>query len=745
MMRNRDESGNTDEAKSRAITAVGTWLLGVGGVAAATGLATVIAARDDANGVLALGVAFPIVEAAEFLGECLLRNPLVWITRGGVVAAALAIGCGSLLWWRRRQAAFDESSPVMISIGFALLAQVFFLHALSAAGLMFYAAVLLVVVVAHVTGGHGTTDHELAGDRGTPSWGEAGLLLAIGTVAVLFRYFGLNRMFDYFEGELAPYMAGATNLHGMLLANIGLNGTWAPMGLLYYLPIWAMHAVAGSTVLAVRLGSAVVSMLTIIVVYLVVRDAISRSAALWSAALLAVDTLQVGWGRSDMHPHGATAWLGILLFGATVRALRTGATAWYVAVMLLMAVAWHQYPSGQFVILVPVLGFAVHAIQNRGFIVATWRKSLYIVAGAGLWAVGYSLAALAAVGRPVSPWQYLKLLGPRVLGGSDVDQRVEMPLAEFVSRVSTNTWDLVLGLFVEAPWVFHQTVIPNIESVTRRALPWFVVACAVVGLILCLLRIREAWSAPLLTLVVAGVVPAILSDQAWLKRASVLYVALVIVAAVPLAIVTDGVRRSLGRRARLIGGVLLGAGFLAWSSIWAHLWFSGREFAYGKSAETAIFEALEPHMAPNTLLIAALWGDYVDGEIAYLLADVLTERQPVAWYIVAPDTSDWPDLLADPLRALPRIDPNLWYYAWLGLADEVPRILANPSWTRVVYLIEDRPGAIRDINQLELLCPDLHLEQVFVGDDDEVIDGRVLMRYHMWIARCDDHFALMPH
>jgi hypothetical protein len=413
--------------------------------------------------------------------------------------------------------------------------------------------------------------------------------------------------------------------------------------------------------------------------------------------------------------------------------------------MLLMALAWHQYPSGQFVILVPVLGFAVHAIQNRGFIVAAWRKSLYIVAGAGLWAVGYSLAALAAVGRPVSPWQYLRLLGPRVLGGSDVDQRVEMPLAEFLSRVSTNTWDLVLGLFVEAPWVFHQTVIPNIESVTRRALPWFVVACAVVGLILCLLRIREAWSAPLLTLVVAGVVPAILSDQAWLKRASVLYVALVIVAAVPLAIVTDGLRRSLGRRARMIGGVLLGAGFLAWSSIWAHLWFSGREFAYGKSAETVIFEALEPHMAPNTLLIAALWGDYVDGEIAYLLADVLTERQPVAWYIVAPDTSDWPDLLADPLRALPRIDPILWYYAWLGLADEVPRILANPSWTRVVYLIEDRPGAIRDINQLELLCPDLHLEQVFVGDDDEVIDGRVLMRYHMWIARCDDHFALMPH
>jgi hypothetical protein len=730
--------------KRRTFSAIGPWVLGVGGVAAVTGLATAIATRDDANGVLALDMAFPMVQAADFLGEWLLSNPLAWMTRFGVVVAALAIGCGVLLWWRRRHAAFLDFPPVMVALGFALVGQIFFLHGLIAAGLFVYAEVVLVVVVAHLMGLRGDNELDSGSDSKAPSWGEAGLVLAIGTVAVLFRYYGLNWMFSFFEGELAPYMAGATNLHGMLLANIGWEGTWAPLGLLYYLPIWAMHAIAGSTVLAVRLGSAVISMLTIVVVYVIVRDAIGRTAALWSAALLAVDTLQVGWGRSDIHPHGATAWPGVLLFGATVRALRTGATGWYVAVMLLMGLAWHQYPSGQFVILIPMVAFVVHAAQNRGFFAAAWRKSLYIVAGAGLWAAGYAVATVAAVGKLISPWQYVGLLGPRVLGWSVVSERIQMPLGDFVVRVWTNTWDVVLGIFIEAPRVFHQTNIPDVEGLTQRALPWFVVACAVVGFLLCLLRIREVWSAPLLTLLVAGALPAILSDVAWLKRASVLYLGLVIVAAVPLAIVTDGVSRSVSRRARLIGGVFLAVGFLAWSSIWAHLWFSGRQYPYGVPAETVIVEALEPHLAPNTVLIAALWGDYVDGEILYLLRDVLTERQPLAWYMTAPQLDEWPDLLADPRGVLTRIDPNLWYYSWPGLADDVPGILANDSWTRVVYLIEDRPEAVCDLQWLEALCPDLQLERVFVGVDDEVINDEVLLRYHMWIASCDQHYALIP-
>jgi hypothetical protein len=347
-----------------------------------------------------------------------------------------------------------------------------------------------------------------------------------------------------------------------------------------------------------------------------------------------------------------------------------------------------------------------------------------------------------AVGKLSSPIEYASRLGPRLLGGSDYAVYAGIQIEELIGAVLRNGWDLVLGLFVEAPWVFHQTVIPDVEGLTRRALPWFVVACAVVGLALCCLRIREKWSAPLLALVVAGVVPAILSDEAWLKRASLLYPVLIIIAAVPLAIVTDGLSQKLSRKARRLGGGLLVVAFLLWSSIWAHLWLSGRHFDFGVPAETVIVEGLDEHLEPDTLLIVSIWGDYIDGELVYLLRDALTERQPIALSITDPGDDGWRTLLADPREALLNINSKLWYWLWLGLGDEIPGIVKHRGWSRVVYLIEDRPGVESDFEVLADRCPDLLTERIFVGEDEEVVDGEALPRYHVWIARCDDHRGL---
>jgi hypothetical protein len=280
------------------------------------------------------------------------------------------------------------------------------------------------------------------------------------------------------------------------------------------------------------------------------------------------------------------------------------------------------------------------------------------------------------------------------------------------------------------------------DGLAHRALPWFVVACAVVGLALCCLRFREKWSVPLLAMVLAGALPAILSDEAWLKRASLWYVVLIIIAAIPLSIVTDGFSRLLGRRARWVAGGLLVVAFLLWSSIWGHLWFSGRYFDYGVAAETTIAEALDDHLEPDTLLIASIWGDYIDGELVYLLHDALAERQPIALSITDPRDDGWRTLLAHPREALLNINAKLWYWAWPGFGDEIPGIVKHRDWSRVVYLIEDRPGVESDFEILADRCPDLLTERIFVGEDKEVFDGEVLPRYHVWIARCDHHRGL---
>jgi hypothetical protein len=709
--------------------AAGPRLLGVGGVAVVTALATLIATRDDGRGEPSLGVLKPIVRVADEIGWLLLQNPLLWITWLGSAIAALAVVCGVFLWWRRRADVSRDFPPVMVALGLALFGQIFLFRWWLTIGVVFYAEAVMVMVAAHLM--ERRDGRTPIGNRtaGSPTYLEAATLLGIGVIAVFFRYYALNRVLYYFEGELAPYMAGATNLKGMLLANIGWGGPWAPLGLLYYLPIWGMASVAGSTVLAVRLGSAVVGVLTLIAVYLVVRDVLGRTTAIWSAALLAFDTLQVSWGRSDIHPHASTAWPGILLYGATVRALGTGATGWYVAVMLLMGLSWHQYPSGQFVVIVPVIAFAAHAWQNRGFLRASWRKGLLIVTGAGLWILGYPLASFLAIGETESILVYVSRLGPRVLGGSDNALYGGIQVRDLIVTISRNSWEIVLGLFTEVPRIFHQTVVPNIDGLSLRSLPWAVVACAVVGFALCCLRNRENWSVPLLAMVLAGLLPAILSDEAWLKRASLLYVVLIIIAAIPLSIVTDGLS-------------LLVVAFLLWSSTWVHLWFSGRHFDFGVPAETVIVRGLDEHLEPNTLLIVSIWGDYIDGELVYLLHDALAERQPMALYITDPRDDEWLTLLAEPREVLLHIDSELWYVRWLGLGDEIPGIVKHRDWSRVVYLIEDRPGVESDFEVLADRCPDLLTERIFVGEDSEIMDGQVLPRYHVWIARCDDHGGL---
>jgi hypothetical protein len=157
------------------------------------------------------------------------------------------------------------------------------------------------------------------------------------------------------------------------------------------------------------------------------------------------------------------------------------------------------------------------------------------------------------------------------------------------------------------------------------------------------------------------------------------------------------------------------------------------------SAEEVIFKALDQHLEPNTLLIFSLWGDYIEGELVYLVSDAFNERQPMALYVTSHHNPEWQTLLANPRQMLRMINPHLWYWSWLGLDDAIPKVVRHGDWSRVVYLIEHRPGVESDFEDLAYSCPDVEIEGIFVGDDAEERDGETLKRYHVWIARCDHH------
>jgi hypothetical protein len=510
------------------------------------GISSWIAAVDDARGRTSLSFLTPMVTAAADVGGAIIQHPKVRITRaGGTVAAALVTF--ALLLWTRRQAGKDDRFGAILAVAVAvvLVAQVALLHERFALGAALYALSVVALFVGSV-GMRKVFECDDGGETPAVSYGEAAALLGFVAVAVILRYFALNRVVNHFEGELSPYMLGATSAHGMFLANIGFGGPWAPLGLLYYLPILVMQPIAGSTVLAVRLGSALVAVGTIFAVYLLVRHAFGRSAALISAALLAVDSLQIGWGRSDIHPHGATAWPGVLLCWATIRALEQRTIRWFVVVMMLMGLTWHQYPSGQFAVVVPVVGFFAVSVTERGFLRRHLGGGLLIAGGGILWALGYPMSTLAATGRFDGLGVYADLLGPRIYGNT-VDG-VSVRLIEYAAKIAGNTWDLVLGLFVRVPHLFHQTFIPEVNGLTFRTLPWVVAACAVVGVVMCLIDLRRPRSVVLLTFAASAALPSVLSETAYPKRASVMYLALVVIAALPLARIAEIAACRFGRR-----------------------------------------------------------------------------------------------------------------------------------------------------------------------------------------------------
>jgi hypothetical protein len=561
---------------------------------------------------------------------------------------------------------------------------------------------------------------------GPPPLAIADVVLLTGpiVVATVMRLFALNRVPQIFEGELSPFSLGATDWWGMWLANAGVGGPWAPLGMLYYLPIRLMVEVAGSTVLAIRLGSTVVSVATVAIGAVLAREVAGRWAAVLAAFLLALDPLQVGWGRTDVHPHGSTAWPALLLAFATLRMLRTGTIRWFAAVAVLMAVTWHQYPSGQFAVLVPVLALgAALVFDRRRFSGWRWRPAL-VAAGLVGWALGFSVTDRVATGQWVGFADYTRRLGPRMEGQAGIDS-----LVGYAGHVTQATWDLAIGIWVGVPRLFHQTFLPETPHLSVRALPWAVAALALVGLVALLARPRREVTWVLLGLVVTTAAPAVLSDLAYVKRASVLYPTLEIVAAMVVAALVRSVSvdrpRLAGGAATTVATVVIGL----WATTACHLWFSGERYPWGRPAEEVIADAVTAEISDGDVVVASFWDHYMDGKLTYLLSDRLRAgTPPPVWCISRPNGPLWPRVATDPAVAVDRARTDPWYRRWAGL-DRASR------WTsgRAVFLIEVHDDVDTQLDAVRSTCPDARAT-LLRPDNSEP-------KHEMWLLVCDRHPA----
>jgi hypothetical protein len=645
------------------------------------GAGSVVAVHDEARGATALAALEPAVAGLAAAGAWWVAHSPTLTTAVGAGLSALLVG----LAWRRRR---GRAAAALVATALAVVGEIGLL--VGAAG---GAAVLLVLgALAMAVASRPDESTPLPTAGTTRPWREAGLLLAVLALATVLRLYALDRVLGWFDGELTGYYAAATRLAGIVLANEGIEGPWAPLGLTFYPPYAVASRLVGTTVLALRLAAAWVGVLSIPLLYLLVRRVAGAPTALTAAALLALDPLSLGWSRSDVHPHGFTLWPVLLVCLATLAALRSGTRRAWCATAVAMGLAWHQYPSGQAAVLIPPLAVALQAsvpgAHRRGL-----RRGLpFLLLGVALWFAGLPLSGWLSTGR-------LELRNPFTLTGSRAAWSAESAPADAAGRLTLlgrtavrNAADLTTGLFREARVISRQDFLPNPRPLPRRTLPWTVAVAGLLGAVLLARRRADAGAAVLLAWLAVAPLPAVLSAEAYPKRAATLFPALICAAAVFAAWLTAATWPAPGRRSRRVVAALVGAALLVQVALTCYSWFSGRQWRTGRPWETAAARYVADSVVPGTLIVVDGAFTYLDGKLLYLLLDdlVVPARRPNAYVVFEGDTADFRRIVEAPGTALAYLGRTVWPYRWTRLAGQCGEVAAARDWRRVIWVVETR-------------------------------------------------------
>ncbi len=228
---------------------------------------------------------------------------------------------------------------------------------------------------------------------------RAATVLALGLIAFGLRLYQLDALPPTFlQDEAAVAEWGLNWLHGSALRGQGTaeavtifrNGTTA-----YPLPGSVLQAlvmqVAGETVFGARLTAAVAGGLTVWVLWRLLADFASPTAALVGALLLSVNHVDLYWTRSGML-QSLTTLVATVVVWQTLRGIRSGRHLPFVLAGLALGAAQYLYEGARFLVPILVLFFAHQAVTVRGFLRRRWAHiahmalvSAVVFAPIGFW------------------------------------------------------------------------------------------------------------------------------------------------------------------------------------------------------------------------------------------------------------------------------------------------------------------------------------------------------------------------
>jgi 4-amino-4-deoxy-L-arabinose transferase-like glycosyltransferase len=447
----------------------------------------------------------------------------------------------------------------------------------------------------------------------------------------------------------------------------------------------------GPNFFALRFVSLVCGLLSIALIYRLVRELFGRRVAVLVAATLAVSFWHVFDSRVALRPI-TLLMMAVASFYLYWLALRTGKILWFALAGVCLGLSFHTYTSGFLIPLTVLVFLLLYQLPfQRDVLRRRWRGILL------------ALVVAVIVALPMLHHVYTHPQASTARA-RDLSDHINLFLAGEPGPLVTDVLN-VLGMFGlrgDPEWRYNLAGRPVFEPVT------FALFCG--GVIFCLRRIRRPEYAFLLIWLCINVVPATITrNSPSTLRAIGALTAIYVLPALTLDLAFDWVGRRFAHRGTmgLTAAVIL---LLAGNALWTyrdyfHVWANNAEVRDIYRADlSAAARYLEESVTDEVVCVSAEFAADLDQQVLYYM---MGEERPIRWFdgqqtLALPQS----DVSQDTLYVFPatgplREDLASRFFSDLPVAEQLLDPRGEPAF--VAYRLS--PQQLSDLRGVEPVHP----------------------------------------
>ena len=535
------------------------------------------------------------------------------------------------------------------------------------------------------------------------------ILLFLGLILVLlcFRFYALNRIPAAWDTEVCIYRLYASSFNRWWQHESGF-APQASTGISWFM----INRLLGNFdepdlyYLYHRMVGCFLSALKVAVLFLFLRTYFGRFAAFFGASILAFGPAEDWWARVPNFHH----WPGlitVLVIWATINAMEKKTWKSFIFLSLLSVTTRWVYPSGMFMVGVPITFFGSLLIfQWSQWKQHFWKISVLLV-GVAIWAEWLSVCRALYLGR----WEAL----PPIL----IPSHSAMPgglLSKLHQIFILNGAELFSNLFYKQVVSTHWTVLLTPQP--WRAMPSVVGILVILAVARMIGQRRDKIMWIMVIALSLGALPGITSSVAD-RRIGAMFVVLIIIAAREAAWLASYMQRVTGahfvRFLKVCVPLVLG-GYLATLG-GAFFFFTTR----GVPRQVAIGKVFQQNIKDNYLLID-LTGQ-LRCDLFHAVYREIRARDCKAGFVGSKYDGEF-----TPLKLIenPRFDKTEWWYAEKDVT-EMHQCADWPtrSWQGATFIITEAHEASQWIEKLQQRFPNGQLERIKVSylpyEEEEVV------------------------